>query len=60
MDRIHLIIVVVVVLPGVVILDDGLLTNQYPPNNELTSLLKTSDGKDSKMVYSHEWRIPHD
>ena len=49
-------ITVVLVLPGVMILDDGLLTNQYPPNNELTSLLllKTRDKKDSKMVYNHE------
>ena len=54
MDRIRLMIVVVVVLPGVMILDDGLLTNQYTPNNELTSLLKTCEGKNSKMVYSHE------
>ena len=46
-------ITVVLVLPGVMMLDDGLLTNQYPPNNELTSLLKTRDEKDSKMVYSH-------
>ena len=45
MDRIRLMIVVVVVLPGVMILDDGLLTNPYPPNNDLTSFLKTSDGK---------------
>ena len=45
MDRIRVMIVVVVVLPGVMIFDDGLLTNQYPPNNELTSLLKPSDGK---------------
>ena len=54
MVRIRLMIMVVVVLPGVMILDDGLLTKQYPPNNELTSLLKTSEGKCSKMMYSHE------
>ena len=53
-------IVVVLVLPGVTILDDGLLTNQYPPNNELTSMLKTRDEQDSKIEYSHELRIPHD
>ena len=54
MDRIRLMIVVVVVLPRVMMIDDDLLTNQYPPNYELTSLLKTSEGKGSKMVYNHE------